>query len=167
MQQNLKIDGDMREKMENNALSLPERLLLAAGMRVADCLPEATVYLQAQRQGARAPAVFLQVQQDGQRQGLGPRQKSRFVLQAEFWPEDALQSGRVDDALEQLGWALGEFSSGGETFRSRECRWAKQEQGYLFSGVIEVWTAAQAPDGWMQTMKYEVMLNGEFDGRDH
>ncbi len=90
MQPNIKLDNSLKAKLAAGTLNAADYFILALAEQLAGLFPLAMVYTSAKRQGAKLPALFINIYNATAQSQLGGTLALEFETEVKYLTEDEL-----------------------------------------------------------------------------
>lgn len=143
---NISYDREMQNQITSNNLGISGHVLLALANFAAGLFPKSTVYLGAQQQGVKPPALFVRLYSIANQKRLEDISVYEFGFEITYIPKDEKSSAELSRAAFLLEQNLDAIPSGVGEFRCYEKGSDFTDRLTHVTGIITAWEKA-VPDG--------------------
>lgn len=158
MQENVRPDARLKQKLAAGTLSIPDRALLALADTAAGLLPGAAVYTGPIRQGVKLPAVFVRFYEIHNAQKLDDLTEYELAFDLAYWPEDSRSDTELRDALCTLEQGLYRLPWGDEEYAVYRKSGSITDRVAHVTGMIRVLEQTVPDDPYIEKAKKEVTI---------
>lgn len=158
MQENVKPDPRLKQKLAAGTLNIPDRALLALADTAAGLLPEAMVYTGPIRQDAKLPALFVGFYEIHNARKLDDLSEYEFGFDLAYWPKDSRSDTELRDALCALNSGLHRLPWEDEEYVVYRKNGTVADRVAHITGVIRALEQTVPDDPYIEKAKKEVTI---------
>lgn len=158
MQENVRPDTRLRQKLAAGILNIPDRALLALADAAAGLLPGAAVYTGPIRQGVKLPAIFVGFYEIHNAQKLDDLTKYELAFDLAYWPADSRSDTELRGALYALQSGLYRLPWEDEEYVVYRKNGAVTDRVAHITGIVRALEQTVPDDPYIEKAKKEVTI---------